>query len=165
MRLLKEFEDEARIEKQGGSVLGPYKASFPGQTIFLLDEKADVEEGDVILRELPSGKDERSIVTEATFYKRGVTGMGPHYQLKYRKGEQSDMQKPGHTINIHGAQSIQVGDYNTQNIVNSFEALVQKIESADLPPAQKEEAKGMLRKLLEHPAVVSVIGAAAGAIF
>ncbi len=75
------------------------------------------------------------------------------------------MQKPGHTINIHGAQSVQVGDHNTQNIVNSFEALVKKIESADVPPVQKEEAKGMLRKLLEHPAVVSVIGAAAKAVF
>lgn len=165
MSLLKDFEDKARIEKQDGSVIGPYRASFPGQTIFLLDEKADVEEGDVILRELPSGKDERSIVTEATYYKRGISGMGPHYQLKYRKGGQSNMQKPNQTINIHGAQSVQVGDHNTQNIVTSFEVLVKKIESSDLPPAQKEEAKSILRKLLEHPAVVSVIGAAAGAVF
>jgi hypothetical protein len=146
-------------------VIGPYKASFPGKTIFLLDEKADIEEGDVVLRKLPSGKDERSIITEATFYKRGVDSMGAHYQLKYRKGGQSEMQKPGNTINIHGAQSVQVGDHNTQNIVNSFEALVRKIEAADLPPEQKEEAKGMLRKLLAHPAVVTVIGAAAGAVF
>ena len=42
---------------------------------------------------------------------------------------------------------------------------MKKIESAEIPPEQKEEAKGMLRKLLEHPAVVSVIGAAAGAVF
>tara|TARA_Y100000296_G_scaffold18380_1_gene21933 strand:- start:2516 stop:3013 length:498 start_codon:yes stop_codon:yes gene_type:complete len=165
MDILKEFEDDARIEKQDGSVVGPYKASFPGKTIFILDEKADIEEGDVILRELPSGKDERCIVTDVTFYKRGVAGMGAHFQIKYRKGGQSEMQKPGHTINIHGAQSVQVGDHNTQNILNSFEALVKKIESADVPPVQKEEAKGMLRKLLEHPAVVSVIGAAAKAVF
>lgn len=165
MSILKDFEDRARVEKKNGAVVGPYKASFPGGTIFILDEKADVEEGDVILRELPSGKDERCIITEATFYKRGVAGMGAHYQIKYRKGGQSEMQKPGNTINIHGAQSVQVGDYNTQNIVNSFEALVKKIESSELPLEQKSEAKGMLRKLLEHPVVVSVIGAAAGAIF
>lgn len=125
MSLLKEFEDEARIEKQDGSVIGPYRASFPGQIIFLLDEKADVEEGDVILRELPSGKDERCIVTEATFYKRGISGMGPHYQLKYRKGGQSNMQKPSQTINIHGAQSVQVGDYNAQNI--DFDLLAERL--------------------------------------
>lgn len=164
MNLLDEFEN-ARIEKQDGSVIGPYKALFPGETIFLLDEKADVEEGDVVLRELPNGKDERSIITEAKFYKRGVASMGAHYKLEYSKSGQSEMQKPGNTININGAQSVQVGDYNTQNIVNSFEALVKKIESADLPSEQKEEAKGMLHKLLEHPAVITVIGAAAGAVF
>lgn len=75
------------------------------------------------------------------------------------------MKKPNQTINIHGAQSVQVGDHNTQNMINSFEALVKKIESSEAPPEQKEEAKGILRKFLEHPAVVSVIGAAAGAIF
>ena len=165
MDILKKFEDDARIEKQDGSVVGPYKASFPGKTIFILDEKADVEEGDVILRELPSGKDERCIITDVAFYKSGVAGMGAHFQIKYSKGGQSEMQKPGHTINIHGAQSVQVGDHNTQNIVNSFEALVKKIESADVPPVQKEEAKGMLRKPHSHTVVVSVIGAAAKAVF
>lgn len=165
MNILNKFEDDARIEKQNGSVVGPYKASFLGKTVLILDETADVEEGDVILRALPNGKDERCKVTDVTFYNRGVAGMGAHYQIKYRKGGQSEMQKPGHTINIHGAQSVQVGDHNTQNIVNSFEALVKKIEAADLPPVQKEEAKGMLRKFLEHPDVVSVIGAAAGAVF
>lgn len=58
----------------------------------------------------------------------------------------------------------QIGDYNTQNIVNSFEALV-KIEATDSMPEQKEEAKGILRKLLEHPLVISVLGAAVGGVF
>lgn len=165
MSLVKKSEEDARIEKADGSVIGPYKASFPGGTIFVLDQTADIEEGDVILRKLPSGKDERSIVTEATFYRQGVSGMGAHYQIKYRKGGQAEMKQPSQTINIHGAQSVQVGDYNTQNIINSFEALVKKIESSEVPQEQKEEAKGMLRKLLEHPAVVSVIGAATGEFF
>src|SRR5690606_21893604 len=160
-----ELEEEARIEKPDGSVIGPIKASFAGKTIIVRDGKVDIEEGDVILRQLPSGRDERNIITDATFYSRGVGGMGAHYQLKFRKGGQSEAKKPSHTINIHGAQSVQVGDYNTQNIVNSFEALVKKIESADASPEEKEEAKGMLRRVLEHPLVVSVIGAAAGAVF
>ena len=165
MDILEEFVDEIRIEKPNGTVIGPYKASFPGKTIFILDEKADVEESDVILRKLPNGRDERFIVTDATFYKYGIGGIGPHYQIKSNKGGQAEMQKSGPTINIHGAQSVQVGDHNTQNIVNSFEALVKKIESSDLPSGQKDEAKGIIRKLLEHPAVVSVIGAAVGAVF
>jgi predicted phage tail protein len=165
MSLSKKFEADARIEKPDGSVIGPYKASFPGGIIFLLDETVDIEEGDFILRKLPNGKDERNQVTEATFYSNGVAGMGAHYQIKYRKNGQPGMQKPNQTINIHGAQSVQVGDYNTQTIINSFEALLKKIELSDIPAEQKEETKGMLRKLLEHPAVVAVIGATAGNIF
>ncbi|HET8800009.1 MAG TPA: hypothetical protein VFN01_02390 [Marinobacter sp.] len=165
MSLMKKYEQEARIEKPDGSIIGPYRASFPGGIILLLDQTADVEEGDVILRELPNGKDERNQVTEATFYSRGVSGTGPHFQIKYRKGQPAEAQKPSQTININGAQSVQVGDYNTQNIINSFEVLVKKIEDSNTPDNQKAEAKSLLRKLLEHPAVVSVIGAAAGGIF
>ena len=165
MSLLRKFEADARIQKKDGSVVGPIKASFTGNIIFVLDKEADIEEGDVILRQLPSGRDERNIVTEAIFYSRGPGGIGAHYQLKFSRGSQAEPKKPSHTINIHGAQSVQVGDYNTQNIVNSFEALVKKIENAEASIEEKEEAKGMLRRLLEHPLVVSIIGAAAGTVF
>lgn len=60
---------------------------------------------------------------------------------------------------------MKVGDHSTQNIVNSFEAWVKKSDSIDFPLKQKGGAKGMLRKLLEHSAVVSVIGATVGAVF
>lgn len=43
----------------------------------------------MILRELPSGKDERCVVAEATFYKHGMADMGAHYQIKCHKGGQS----------------------------------------------------------------------------
>lgn len=164
MSLLQKMKEEARIEKKDGSVIGPFKATFSGGAIFLLDQSADIEEGDTILRKLPSGRDERSLVTEATFYNHSVTGTGPHYQLKFTKGGASEVQK-SHSITINGAQSVQIGDYNTQNIVNSFEALVKKIEATDSTPEQKEEAKGILRKLLEHPLVISVLGAAVGGVF
>lgn len=164
MSLLQQMKEEAHIEKKDRSVIGPYKAAFAGDTILLLDQSADIEEGDTILRKLPSGRDERSLITKATFFNRGVGGTGPHYQLKFRKDGESEMQK-SHTITINGAQSVQIGDYNTQSIVNSFEALVKKIEAADSTPEQKEEAKGILRKLLEHPLVVTVLGAAVGSVF
>src|SRR5690606_39692511 len=68
--------------RSDGSVIGPIKASFAGKTIIVRDGKVDIEEGDVILRQLPSGRDERNIITDATFYSRGVGGMGAHYQLR-----------------------------------------------------------------------------------
>lgn len=156
--------EDARIEKANGDVVGPYKASFAGNTIILDDPKADVEEGDTILRQLPNGKDERSFVTEATFFNTGVGRRGPHYQIKFRKGNAPVEHKPVQNINISGAQSVQIGDYNSQNIINSFEALSQKIESSSATLEEKEEAKSLLSKCLSHPLVVSVLGTAVGSI-
>lgn len=157
-------KEEARVEKPNGDVIGPYKALFAGNTIIIDNPKADVEEGDTILRLLPNGKDERSYVTEATFYSTGSGRTGPHYQIKFKKGGVPVEHKPVQNFHINNAQSIQIGDFNSQNIVNSFEALVNKIESSSATPEEKEEAKSLLEKFLSHPAVVSVLGAAAGAI-
>ena len=163
MSLFNKRED-ARVEKPNGDVLGPYKAMFAGSSIIIDDPKADVEEGDSILRLLPNGKDERSFVTEATFYNTGVGIMGPHYQIKFKKGGAPVDYKPVQNIHVNNAQSIQIGDFNTQNVVNSFEALVKKIDSSSASPKEKEEAKSLLSKFLTHPVVVSVLGEAAGAI-
>jgi hypothetical protein len=156
-------KEEAGVEKRDGKIVGPYKATFAGTTIILADPMADVESGDTILRRLPNGKDERSVVTEATFFNQGIGSLGPHYQIKFSKGGESPARQPTQNINIHGAQSIQIGDYNTQNIVNSFEALVKMIESSTALPEEKAEAKSLLSRLLQHPLVVSIVGAAAGA--
>lgn len=157
-------KEDARVEKQSGDVVGPYKALFAGNTIIIDDPRADIEEGDTILRLLPNGKDERSYVTEATFYNMGVGGIGPHFQIKYKKGGAPVEHKPVQNFHINNAQSIQIGDFNTQNVVNSFESLVKKIESSTATQNEKEEAKSLLSKFLSHPLVVSLLGAAAGAI-
>lgn len=156
-------KENARVEKQDGTVVGPYKSTFAGNTIVVWDEKADIEEGDTVLRELPNGKDERSLITEAKFFQR-MSSIQAHYQLKFTKGGMSKMQPPSHTINIHGAQSVQIGDHNTQNIINSFQELKNKIESSDATPEQKEEARSLLAKFISHPLVTSLLGAAAGAL-
>ena len=157
-------KEEARVEKRDGQVVGPYKAIFAGGTIILADQMADVESGDTILRRLPNGKDERSVVTEATFFNQGVGSIGAHYQVKFKKGGESPAQRPTHNISISGAQSVQIGDYNTQNIVNHFEALVKMIDSSNASPDEKEQAKSLLSQFLQHPLVVSIVGAVAGAV-
>lgn len=156
--------ENARIEKPNGEVLGPYKAMFAGDTIIINDPKADVEEGDTVLRNLPNGKDERSLVTKATFFGSGIGNFGPHYQIKFKKGVNSVENKSVQNFHINNAQSVQIGDFNTQTIVNSFDALVQKIESSSVPHEEKEEAKTLLSKFLSHPAVAAILGAAAGSV-
>lgn len=156
--------EQARVEKPNGEILGPYKAMFAGDAIIINDPKADVEEGDTILRQLPNGKDERSLVTNATYFDSGIGDFGPHYQIKFKKGANSVENKSVQNFHINNAQSVQIGDFNTQTIVNSFDALVQKIESSAVPHEEKEEAKTLLSKFLSHPAVVAILGAAAGSV-
>lgn len=155
--------EQARVEKPNGEILGPYKAMFAGNTIIIDDPKADIEEGDTILRQLPNGRDERSYVTNATFFNSGIGNFGPHYQIKFKKGNNSVEHKPAQNFHIN-AQSVQIGDFNSQTIVNSFDALVQKIESSSSSQQEKEEAKTLLSKFLSHPAVVAILGAAAGSV-
>ena len=156
--------EEARVIKVNGHEMGPYKAVFAGDTIIIDDARADIEEGDTVLRRLLSGRDERSVITEAMFYDKAIAGFGPHFQLKFRRGAERVVQRPSHNINISGAQSVQIGDYNTQNITSALEALVKIIDSSPASATEKEEAKSMLAKFLAHPLVVAGVGATIGAI-
>jgi|SRR5690625_205406 len=148
--------EEAQVQKADGAIKGPYKARFVGSTIFIDDLMADVEEEDCILRQLPNGNIERSFVTNATFYDRGIGGMGPHFQIKFSKTK--PLEQAVQNININNAQGIQVGSNNIQNITNTFYALIKKIESADASPEDKKEAKFLLREFLAHPLVVAITG-------
>lgn len=155
--------EDARIIKVDGREMGPYKTAFAGETIIIDDAAADVEEGDTVVRRLPNGRDERSIVTAVDFYPNSIAGFGPRYQLKFRRGVEETPQRPGHSINITGAQSVQIGDYNVQNITNSLEALVKIIDSSPGSPGEKAEAKSLLASFLKHPLVVAGVGAGVGA--
>jgi len=66
----------------------------------------------------------------------------------------------GHNINIGTIYGpAQIGDYNTQKIEAVFEYIVNGIENAEAPKEQKEQAKSLFRKALEHPITSAVIGA------
>tara|TARA_R110002049_G_scaffold278664_2_gene457518 strand:+ start:390 stop:893 length:504 start_codon:yes stop_codon:yes gene_type:complete len=157
-------QEDARVEKQDGTVVGPYKAIFTGEQIIVPDEKADIDEGDTILRGLPNGKDERFTVTDSTFYQK-IHSIDAHYQIKYSKGGISKCSEPTtNSITINNAQAVQIGDHNTQNIVNALQELSNKIESADCSPEEKAEARSLLNELLTHPLVVAIIGATTGSV-
>jgi hypothetical protein len=157
------LEEDAFVEKESGQVLGPYKAMFTGGTIIIADASADVETGDTVFRKLPNGKDERSLVAEAKFYRVGISGSrGGHFQIKVGDSAKTISQPHAQQhINISNAQSVQIGNHTRQSIVNSFEALIKEIEATDSTPKQKEEAKALLGSFLKHPLVVSVLGSVA----
>lgn len=160
------LQEKALIEKESGQVCGPYEAIFAGGTVIIADASADVEVGDTVVRQLPNGKDERSVVAEAKFYRVGFGGSpGGHFQVKIKDSAKTTSRPYAQHINISNAQSVQIGDFNKQSIVNSFESLIKEIDASDAPLKEKEETKSLLAAFLKHPLVVSVLGSVAKGLF
>ena len=66
------------------------------------------------------------------------------------------------TINITGSSNVVVGNNNNQTVTQTVRELLAVIESASASPEQKNEAKSLLRKFLEHPLLAAVAGGAIG---
>jgi hypothetical protein len=66
------------------------------------------------------------------------------------------------TINISGSSNVVVGDHNQMCVTQHIAELARVIENSDGTPEQKAEAKGLLRRLVEHPLIASVAGGAVG---
>ena len=69
------------------------------------------------------------------------------------------MENKVQNINFHGSSNVQIGDHNTQNIINVFNDLIQKIESSSASEEEKNTAKSLLGEFLKHPLVTSIVGA------
>lgn len=94
-----------------------------------------------------------------------LTTEGQGRAISIEAAENYTEKPPQQTISIgtiHGPT--QIGDYNTQKIEDVFEYLLTKIEKSEAPKKEKEKAKGLLRKSLEHPITSSIIGASVGAL-
>lgn len=66
------------------------------------------------------------------------------------------------TVNVTGSSNVVVGNHNTLSIRNNVEELVKLIEASKGTPESKEEAKGLLRRLLEHPLLAAAAGGVIG---
>lgn len=67
-------------------------------------------------------------------------------------------------INISGATNVQIGDYNTQQVVQTFTELVKQIEESDAPQAEKDDAISKLKNFVNLPLISSVVGGALGGL-
>jgi hypothetical protein len=159
------MNDKVFIEDLAGSRTGPYKTAIGsknGLSATIFEATLEVEEGWKLFRPLPSGKEESYLILEAN-YSPGLQAIPAHWTLKLRKDGSlftKERSNSAPTINISHSQGIQIGDHNVQHIANSLAGLAEKIESADVPAAQKAEAKSTLRALLSNPVVAAVLGSA-----
>lgn len=155
--------EDAFIIKPDGRRLGPYKAKFAGSTVIINDELADVSDGDQLARTLPNQNEELKLVNECHFYGTGIGGQGPHFQLKVKPISSSESYTVKHqTINLGSHSHVQIGDHNRMEFCENIQNMITTIEKSSASDTEKEEAKGLLKKFLEHPLVTTIAGSAAG---
>ena len=164
LSILNKLKESVRVQKEDGRIKGPYEASFTENMIIVSDLKADITQGDKIIRKLPNENDEYYYVTKIDCCPKNLGGIPPHYQVKFTQAPPSQpMERNIQNINFHGLQNVQIGDHNIQNITNTFNDLIQKIDSSTASEIEKQEAKSLLNQFLSHPLVVSIIGSTLGA--
>lgn len=74
---------------------------------------------------------------------------------------QKETNAPVQNITINQAGNVQVGNNNAINIQNTFSEIIQKIENSDASSEQKEEAKGLITKLINHPIIADILSGSA----
>jgi len=83
--MFRQFEkDKIKIIKKTGEEIENIQAGVQSKMILLSDVSVPVEVGDIICRELPSGIQERFLVTDPG-YTSGAGPIKPHYQIKYER--------------------------------------------------------------------------------
>ncbi len=159
------LNDTVYIQNISGDRTGPFKTAIGsknGLSATIFDESLDVEEGWAVLRPLPNGKEESYTVLEAN-YSPGLHSIQPHWTLKLKKDSSLINRQPAHkktTINISNSNGIQVGDNNVLNIESGLNELIQQIKSSNTSGAEKKQAMGTVKTLINNPIVASVLGSA-----
>jgi hypothetical protein len=161
--------DTVYIENGDGERSAAYKTAIGskgGLSATIFERNLDVEEGWKLIRALPNGKEESYTIQE-TNYNPGLHTIPESWKLKLKKDSSLLNKTPAHkntTINISNSQGIQVGDHNTQNIEAGLKELVEQINSAGVNDSEKQEAKSVLRQLIDNPVIAGVLGGATSGI-
>ncbi|CAG9183870.1 RIP homotypic interaction motif-containing protein [Cupriavidus pinatubonensis] len=165
------LKDQITVKSKDGEQSATYKtsinASGSGHVATVFDETFIGTEGSILLRTLPGGREEAYLIQQADF-SPGLSGIPPHWNLKLKKGtslgqqQQEAQTRHAPIININNSQGIQIGDQNVQHIASSLQGLIEKIDQSSASPSEKNEAKGLVAKVLENPTVASLLGGVIG---
>lgn len=157
--------DDCYVVNAAGQRTGPFKTKFtPNDFITVMDEAFDAARGDALIQPLPNGKEVTYQISDLMF-QSGVGHLKNFWKVEFlRRPPEPKQHLVSPTYNFHGANNVQIGDHNTQHIMAAIETLVGQIENAAASDSQKAEAKGLLRRFLEHPVVGAVAGGAASGL-
>jgi hypothetical protein len=163
MNLKAHLDDDAMIEHGDGTRSGPYKTKFAGNALLFVDGSLPIEEGDVVIQTLPGGRERRHVAIEVNHISAVLGLVEPHCSVTVRSeaAHRARQAPAANTTNVTvSGGTVQIGNHNAQTITSSFQTLVHAIESSNFSQAEKVEAKGKLRSVLENPVVAAVLGAA-----
>lgn len=148
-----------RLKKRDGSVSQEIRAVLTDGKLIVFDATIDIEEGDLVLRKLPNGREESYEVLKAQFYEdRGRTEAFWSCEIRKPTEITKHQVTAGTTINIQGSTGIQIGNHNLMSFQAAVNEMLECLERADTTEEQKDEAKSLLGAFLSHPLVSAIVG-------
>jgi hypothetical protein len=150
------------ILHKDGLVTQNVQTHLGASTCTIYDQTIDLAAHDKIERTLPNGRKELFEITKVEFHKSPFPDQIPsHWKISFQKvGAENQVHAKFPSISIINSQGIQIGDHNTQTIVESFKDVITRIDNGPGTPEEKKEAKSKLKAFLEHPLTSAIVGTA-----
>ncbi|HZW13430.1 MAG TPA: hypothetical protein VFF81_09600 [Noviherbaspirillum sp.] len=155
MNLARMMTDKFFIEDQYGVRSGPFKTKFGSGALMVFLDELRITEGDHIIRPMADGS-ERAYRVDGCSHNAGSRNIPAHYSIKI--SEAIATQAASAHI-VMECQHLPSGEVHTNRpaLAASMQSLAQAIDESAFPAEQKDEAKAILRKLLEDPVVAAVL--------
>lgn len=163
-------KDSVNVYKSNGDFVAKCDAEINGHKILIYNSYFGiVDRGYKISRYSNTGDEELFIVTSIEAYgdeenSHDITKWNPYLICQVVKAGDNSALEKRQNIQIHNAQSVQIGDHNTANISNSFQSLINEINNSNATPEQKTEAKSRLKAVIESPLFNTILGSSAAAL-
>lgn len=145
-------KDRIKIIKKNGEIYNDIPAGVQTNTIFMNDVSIPIEIGDTICRSLPSGIEERFLVTNPG-YSAGLASIKPHYQIKYKREDaiHESENSPNTVIyNVSGPNSrvnIHSQDYSTNHMNSAPNEIFDGIRTIITKEIKEETERRVLMEL------------------
>lgn len=152
MNLARMMTDKVFFEDQHGTRSGPYKTRFGTDRITVFQDELKVTEGDRVIQPLADGT-ERFYMAEAVTYNAARRNIPGHFSITIA----AVAHVPDSSVKGMCATDVEAGDNNSENLPALIQSLAERIEHSGFSAEQKDEARHLLRTLVEHPVVAAVL--------
>ena len=156
------MKDTVDLIKVNGDKVEGIKASVQEKQTFINRSDILIEVGDLLQRKATNGSINNYEVIDPGF-SEGLGRIPAHYQIKHRNLSLKEAEKMIQSVTYNfgsvSAEQMQVGNNNSQHVIINMQQLVEKVAQSN-----DDEAKGLLKKLLDNSTVASVVGASVSSL-